>query len=135
MLLNPFILEKAILKTRKEVPCDLGVKMRNRRHNALKKAYQRLIENPYIDYENGKMLILSDSVTEKGEPKFYRTSIQECRLEDPGNFLCYAFWEGFPCWHRATLEIVKNYFLIEGALNEQKSQKLSPASTLEVSPA
>lgn len=49
MLLNPFLLEKAFIQTRKEVPRDLGVKMKNRRHNALKKAFERLIENPYID--------------------------------------------------------------------------------------
>jgi len=81
--------------------------MKNRRHNALRKAYEQLIENPYIDYENGKMLILSDSVTEKGEAKFYQTSTKECGLIDPGNLLCHAFWEGFPCWHTATLEIVE----------------------------
>lgn len=121
MLLNLFILEKAFIQTRKEVPRDLGVKMKNRRHNALKKAYDRLIENPYIDYENGKMLILSDSITEKGEAKFYRTSAKECRLEEPGNVLCHAFWYGFPCWHRATLEIVEKYFLIEVAKNQREN--------------
>lgn len=134
MLLDPFILEKAFVKTRKEVPGDLGVKMRNRRHNALKKAYQRLIENPYIDYKNGEMLILSDSITEKGLPKFYRTSKVECRLIDPGNVLCHAFWDGFPCWHRATLSIVENYLLIE-ALEQKQNQKTVHAVNSKVSPA
>ncbi len=134
MLLNPFILEKAFIKTRKEIPGDLGVKMRNRRHNALKKAYQRLIENPYIDYQNGEMLILSDSITEKGLPKFYRTSKVECRLIDPGNVLCRAFWDGFPCWHRATLSIVENYLLIE-ALEQKQNPKTVHAVNSKVSPA
>ena len=130
MLLNPFLLERAYLETRRTVEKELGEKMKKRRFNALKKAYNRLIENPYIDYENGKMLILSDSVTEKGEPKFYRTSIQECRLEDPGNFLCYAFWEGFPCWHRATLEIVENYFKIQDSIERaEKSQTVAIVNT------
>ena len=120
MLLNPFLLEKAFIQTRKQVSSDLGVKMKNRRHNALKKAHERLIENPYIDYENGEMLILSDSVTEKGEAKFYRTSHQECRLIEPGNVLCHAFWDGFPCWHRATLEIVENYLLIESSFRGEQ---------------
>lgn len=115
MLLDPFLLENAFIRARNQVPHDLGVKMKNRRHNALKKAYERLIENPYIDYESGKMLILSDSVTEKGEAKFYRTSAQECRLIEPGNVLCHAFWDGYPCWHRATLEIIENYLLIESS--------------------
>lgn len=127
MLLNPFLLERAYIESRCTVPKELGVKMKNRHHNALKKAYHRLIENPYIDYENGKMLILSDSTTEKGEAKFYRTSAKECRLEEPGNILCHAFWDGFPCWHRATLEIVENYFLILEAKTQKKIAKLSPA--------
>lgn len=134
MLLNPFILEKAFVRTRKEVSRDLGVKMKNRRHNALKKAYQRLIENPYIDYANGEMLILSDSITEKGEAKFYRTSKVECRLIDPGNVLCHAFWDGFPCWHRATLEIVENYLLIE-TFEQKQNLKTVHAVNSKVSPA
>jgi hypothetical protein len=102
MILNLFILEKGILQTRMQVPRNLGVQMKKRRYNALKRAYDRLIENPYINYENGKMLILSDSVTNNSEAKFYRTSRQECRLEEPGNVLCHAFWDGYPCWHQAT---------------------------------
>ena len=130
MLLNPFLLERAYLETRRSIPKELGLKMKKRRFNALKKAFERLIENPYIDYENGKMLILSDSITEKGEPKFYRTSETECRLEDPGNFLCYAFWEGYPCWHRATLEIVGNYFKIQNSIERaEKSQTVASVNT------
>ena len=134
MLLNPFLLEKAFIQTRMEVPRDLGVKMKNRRHNALKKAFERLIENPYIDYENGKMLILSDSITEKGGAKFYRTSAKECRLIDPGNVLCHAFWDGYPCWHRATLEIVENYLLIE-TLEQKLNQEIVDNVNSKVSPA
>ena len=118
MILNPFLLERAYNETRQLVRRDKRKNMRNRRYNALKKAYQRLIENPYINYENGKMLILSDTVTEQGEAKFYRTSAKECRLEEPDDALCFAFWEGNPCWHRATLEIVENYLLIENELEQ-----------------
>jgi len=129
MLLNPFLLEKAFTQTRKQVPPDLGVKMKNRRHNALKKAYNRLIENPYIDYENGTMLILSDSVTEKGEAKFYRTCRRECRLIEPQNVLCHAFWEGFPCWHKATLEIVENYLLIESCFKREQMKTVDSVNS------
>ena len=69
------------------------------------------------------MLILSDTRTDKGLPKFYETSRKECRLTEPGNVLCHAFWEGFPCWHRATLEIVEYYFVIECALNQEPVSK------------
>ena len=119
MLLNPFLLERAYNEARQLVRQDARAKMRKRRYNALKKAYQRLIENPYINYENGEMLILSDTVTEKGEAKFYRTSAKECRLKEPGDVLCHAFWDGYPCWHRATLEIVENYFWIENGSNQK----------------
>jgi hypothetical protein len=119
MLLDPFLLERAYFETRKPVRQDAWVKMRKRRYHALKKAYERLIENPYINYENGEMVILSDTVTETGLPKFYRTSAKECRLKEPDDCLCRAFWEGFACWHRATLEIVENYFLIETASKKE----------------
>ena len=72
MLLNPFLLERAYNETRKPVRQDARAKMRKRRYNALKKAFERLIENPYLNYENGEMLILSDTVTETGLPKFYQ---------------------------------------------------------------
>ena len=123
MLLNPFLLEKAYLETRKLVRKEIGAKMRKRRYNALDKAYERLIENPYINYENGELLILSESVTDKGEAKFYRTSPKECRLKEPGDYLCHAFWDGYPCWHRATLEIVENYFLIESDSKQEIKNK------------
>lgn len=135
MLLNPFLLERAYLETRQSVRQDARFKMRKRRYNALKKAFVRLIENPYINYENGEMLILSDTVTEEGLPKFYQTSAKECRLIDPGECLCHAFWEGYPCWHRATLAIVETYFLIEDGLNQERDNKTVHSVDSQVSPA
>jgi len=123
MLLNPFILEKAIAASLQNIPKNLGEKLRKRHRNAINKASHRLVENPFINYENGKMLILSDTRTDKGEAKFYETTRKACRLIEPGNFLCHAFWEGYPCWHRATLEIVENYLLIEQELNQHSSGK------------
>lgn len=135
MLLNSFLLERAFYETRRLVRRDPRVKMRKRRNNALKKAYQRLIENPYINYENGEMLILSDTVTEKGEPKFYKTSEKECRLKEPYDALCHAFWDGYPCWHRATLRIVENYFLIENGSNRKIKIETVHVVDGKVSPA
>jgi len=135
MILNPFLLERAYNETCHIVRRETREKIRKRRYNALKKAYQRLIENPYINYENGSLLILSDTVTEQGEAKFYRTSAKECRLEEPGNVLCFAFWEGNPCWHRATLEIVENYLLIENEFNRKGKSKSVHAVNTSVSPA
>jgi hypothetical protein len=135
MLLNPFILEKAVAQTVRDIPKNLGEKLRKRHRNAINKAGVRLLENPFINYENGKMLILSDTRTDKGEAKFYETSRKECRLIEPGNFLCHAFWEGFPCWHRSTLEIVENYLLIEKRLNQKLLVKSVAGVDTLLSPA
>lgn len=134
MLLNPFLLERAYHETRQLVRRETRASMRKRRYNALRKANLRLIENPYINYENGEMLILSDTVTEKGEAKFYLTSSKECRLKEPDDCLCFAFWEGNPCWHRATLEIVENYLLIESESKQIENKSVHAVNT-SVSPA
>lgn len=118
MIFNSILLERAYSQTRKNVPPHFGEKMRKRRRNALDKAYRLLETNPFIHYENGKMLLLSDSKTETNEAKFYETSADECRLIEPGTSLCHAFWDGFPCWHRAALEIVESYFEIAEELCE-----------------
>lgn len=112
MIFNSSLLERAYQITKKRTPPSAGAKMRERRRNAINKAYELLQRNPFIHYENGKLLLLSESKTETGEAKFYETTAAECRLIEPGNFLCHAFWEGFPCWHRAAFEIVENYFEI-----------------------
>lgn len=127
MLLNQFLLEKAVRETRRSVPQNIGANLKKRHYNAINKAFQRLIENPFINYENGKLLILSDSRTEKGEAKFYETSRKECRLIQPNNVLCHAFWEGFPCWHRASLKIVENYVQIAEQPNLENSDLVCPA--------
>ncbi len=127
MLLNQFLLEKAVSETRKSVPQNIGNNLKKRHYNAINKAFQRLIENPFINYENGKMLILSDSRTESGEAKFYETSNKECRLIQPNDVLCHAFWEGFPCWHRASLEIVENYVQIAEQSSLENSDLVCPA--------
>lgn len=80
--------------------------MKKRHTNALKEAYDRIIENPYIDNENVRMLILSDSVTESGEEKFYRTCPTECRLGEVGNVLCHSFGTVIRTGYPAKLEIV-----------------------------
>ncbi|CAN5445860.1 hypothetical protein BH10ACI1_BH10ACI1_08520 [soil metagenome] len=123
MILNQFILEKAVRQTFTDIPSGIGANLSKRHRNAINKAFERLIENPFISYENGKLLILSDSITETGDAKFYETSSKECRLIDPNNVLCHAFWEGFPCWHRATLAIVENYFRL---VEESASKKTIP---------
>lgn len=112
MILNSVLLERVVAETRKNAPANFGEKMRKRRRNAIDKAHRQLIENPFIHYENGKLLIFSESVTETGAAKFYETSGEKCLLIEPGEYFCHAFWEGFPCWHRAAHEIVENYLAL-----------------------
>lgn len=121
MIFNQITLERAVAQTKKNAPKNLGAKMAKRRRNAIDKAHRLLQTNPYIHYENGKLLLLSDSRTETGEAKFYETSRNECRLIEPGNFLCHAFWEGFPCWHRAAHEIIVNYLSLAEKLTESEA--------------
>ncbi len=130
MILNQFILEKAVRQTLTDIPAGLGANLRKRHRNAINKASERLLENPFISYENGKLLILSDTKTETGDAKFYETSAKECRLIEPHNVLCHAFWEGFPCWHRATLKIVENYLqLVEDAKIKKISSSVTNVNT------
>lgn len=117
MILNSILLEKAVAKTKKNVPPNYGEKMRKRRRNAIEKAHRQLMDNPFIHYENGKLLIFSESVTETGAAKFYETSRDQCLLIEPGEYFCHAFWEGFPCWHRAAREIVENYLSLAEIAN------------------
>jgi len=134
MIFNSILLERAYSQTRKNVPPHFGEKMRKRRRNALDKAYRLLQTNPFIHYENGRMLLLSESKTEAGEAKFYETSADECRLIEPGSFLCHAFWEGFPCWHRAAFEIVEKYFeIVEAPRAEKAIKSVSIVNTLSPS--
>lgn len=134
MIFNSILLERAYSQTRKSVPPHFGEKMRKRRRNALDKAYRLLQTNPFIHYENGKMLLLSESKTENGDAKFYETSSSECRLIEPGDFLCHAFWEGFPCWHRAAFEIVEKYFeIVEAPDSEKASRSVSIVNSLSPS--
>lgn len=114
MIVNQILLERAAALAFKNTPSNLGANLKKRRRNALIKAFRNLLENPFIHYENGKLLILSNSVTETGAAKFYETDQTECRLVEPGNFLCHAFWNGFPCWHRAAFEIIENYLPLIG---------------------
>jgi hypothetical protein len=127
MLLNPFLLERAVNETRRQIPKHLGAKMKLRHESAIKKASERLTENPYIDYQNGKLLILSDALAESGAAKFYETTQRECRLIEPGNSLCHAFWDGYPCWHRAQLRVVENYLLMAGAHCAGETAEVSTA--------
>jgi hypothetical protein len=65
--------------------------------NAIARAWKEFQTNPYIEWMDGELLILSSS------NEIYRAN-GKCRT-DSGR-LCPAFAKGFPCWHRAAARIV-----------------------------
>lgn len=132
MIFNSISLERAYEKTKERIPPHFGMKMRQRRQNALDKAYEFLQTNPYVHYENGKLIIMSESRTKTGAAKYYETTRYECRLTDPENLLCHAFWEGNPCYHRAALEIIENYWQIIEKSNSTNAPQNSAAAFVPI---
>jgi hypothetical protein len=64
----------------------------NRWSNAIHKAKKQIEDNPYIHYENGSLLVLSES------GKIYSVESGCCE--------CKAFESGKPCWHRAAKRLL-----------------------------
>ena len=50
-------------------------------------------------------------------------------MQEPNDCLSYAFWEGYPCWHKATLEIVENYLQIEALEQTQIKETVASVDT------
>lgn len=85
--------------------------MKKRWRRALEKAAERLARQPYFSWQPDRMTIVSVP-TEKTKElgcRFYEASQAECRRVDR-NGLCQAFFEGFPCWHRAAFLLLGIYF-------------------------
>jgi hypothetical protein len=67
----------------------------NRRwESAIARAKAQLESNPYMHFDGGTLLVLSES----GE--IYRAN---------GACQCKAFANGQPCWHRAAARLVERY--------------------------
>lgn len=97
---------RAIL-ARQELPLAIA----KRWENALEKARRQLIENPHICWLDDALLILSPPSVRRGETegKFYLATFDDCRREEQPDLSCPAFAEGFPCWHRAAVKLLKIY--------------------------
>ncbi len=90
---------------------DMPAYMKRRWRNALEKATDRLIEQPIFAWQPERLTIVSIPKEKKGEIncRFYWASATECRRIDKSG-LCQAFFEGFPCWHRAAHLLLGIYF-------------------------
>lgn len=90
---------------------NLPAYMKKRWRNALEKAKDRLIEQPIFAWQPDKLTIVSIPQDKKDELgcRFYWATGTECRRIDKSG-LCQAFFEGFPCWHRAAHLLLGIYF-------------------------
>lgn len=96
MNLNLSLLKKAAVITKnRPTPINFGARLKKRRLNAITKAFERLIENPYIDFQAGKLLILSDSRDLEANYRIYETTAEDCRLVYPENHYCRHIGRGF----------------------------------------
>lgn len=62
--------------------------------NAIVRAVVEIEVNPYMEWTNGTLLILSPS-----------NEIYEAN----GSCQCKAYEQGFPCWHRAAARLIQRY--------------------------
>lgn len=89
---------------------DLPAHLKKRWARASEKAKERLIEQPFFALQPERLLIVSvpsDATSEIG-CRFYEANESACRRIDKSG-LCEAFFEGFPCWHRAAFLLLKIY--------------------------
>ena len=94
---------------------DLPSFMKKRWARALLKAKERLIKEPYFSWQPDRLLIVSvpQEKTEELGCRFYEANEEKCRRVDKSGF-CQAFFEGFPCWHRAAFLLLKICFGEDG---------------------
>ena len=98
--------------------------MKKRWLRALEKAKERIAEQPYFAWQPERLLIVSvppDATAETG-CRFYETNEAACRRVDKTG-LCEAFFEGFPCWHRAAFLLLKIYFGETGKIQSDNNPK------------
>ena len=86
-----------------------------------KKRKSVLIEKPYFSWHPDRLLIVSVPKEKSDESgcRFYEANESACRRVDKSG-LCQAFFEGFPCWHRAAFLLLKIYV---GEVNEIESDE------------
>ena len=120
-------LETAFLLAQKTLENqDLPDFMKNRWSRALEKARERLIEQPYCAWQPDNLIIVSVPNKKQAETccRFYQANDETCRRVDKLGF-CQAFYEGFPCWHRAAFLLLGIYFGNYSEIHLKKNQEAS----------
>ena len=103
---------------------NLPAHMKKRWGRALEKAKGRLVEQPYFAWQPGKLLIISVPKEKRSEIgcRFYEANEQACRRVDKSG-LCQAFFEGYPCWHRAAFLLLKIYLAKNDRIQSGENRK------------
>ena len=111
---------------------DLPSFMKKRWKRALDKAKERLLQQPYYSWQPERLLIVSvpPEKTDKRECRFYEANEEKCRRVDKSG-LCQAFFEGFPCWHRAAFLLLQICFDQANEIRSDKNQNRA-ASVISV---
>ena len=125
MKINRTLLETAFLLTQKTLERqNLPDFMKERWRRALEKANQRILEKPYFAWQPNQLTIVSipKENSKKIDCRFYQVTAETCsRLDKIG--YCQAFYEGFPCWHRAAFLLLGIYF--EKSANKSQKDSVS----------
>ena len=105
--------------------------MTKRWKRALEKAKERLIEQPFFSWQPNRLLIVSLPNKKIGETacKFYEATPNECRRIDKDG-LCQAFFEGFPCWHRAAFLLLQIYFEEKSEMQLARIENALPSKSV-----
>lgn len=100
---------------------DLPDFMKNRWSNALEKAKEKLTQQPFFAWQPGKLTIVSvpKKAGKEGFSRFYQANEDICQRVDKLGY-CQAFYEGFPCWHRAAFLLLGIYFGDESEIHLRK---------------
>ena len=120
-------LETAFLLARKTLENqDLPDFMKVRWSRALEKAKVRLLEQPYFAWQPDKLTLLSIPNQKKDAIgcRFYQANDETCHRLDKLGY-CQAFYEGFPCWHRAAFLLLGIYFGLAIEIRFEKSLEKS----------
>lgn len=113
---------------------DLPSFLKRRWSRALEKAKDRLIEQPIFSWQPERLIIVSvpkeKEMERAGEIgcRFYEAHRDECRRIDRTGF-CQAFYEGFPCWHRAALLLLGIYFGDKSEIQPSENRKRNLAAS------
>ena len=113
---------------------DLPGFLKRRWLRALEKARDRLIEQPIFSWQPERLVIVSVPKEKEMERaveigcRFYEAHQDECRRIDKTGF-CQAFYEGFPCWHRAALLLLGIYFGDKSEIRPSENRKHNLAAS------